>query len=262
MLIDSHLHIPHPNYVRSVKELLLDAQADGVEKLVSIGTSLEDSKKTLEFCSSYDNIYCTVGVYPHENLETDLKDIFEGLQALINNHQKKIVGIGECGIDISNAATGVRPLDSQIELFKLQVGLAVEHDLPIVIHNRHGDDQVYSILKKYKDNGVVVRGVMHCFASSWEFAQKMLDLGFYISFSGMITYPSRKDLAEVVKNTPLDRILVETDSPYLPPQPHRGEINEPKYVKIVAEKVAELKNLSFNQVSLATYKNTCDLFSI
>lgn len=260
MLIDSHCHIPHKKYELSTDEILQEASVDGVSHIITIGTSISDSRRTIESVSHIDNVYCTAGVYPHDDTSLSTEDIYERLDNMLHAHKKKIVGIGECGIDMTGWKGG-RSLEEQYDLFQLQIGLAIEKDLPIVVHNRNGDADILEILEKYKDT--TLRGVVHCFTSDWEFAKKVLDLGFHISFTAIVTYPSAGDeLLEVVRRVPSDRYLVETDAPYLPPQGHRGQINYPKYVTMTARKIAEIRNESFEQVSQDTFKNTSDLFKL
>jgi len=172
---------------------------------------------------------------------------------------KKIVAIGECGLDISEW-TNQRPVDEQIALFEMQLELAVKNNLPVVIHNRGGDDVIMSILDPFVKRGLT--GVAHCFSSTWEVATQYLDRGFYLSFSGMITYKARNLVRETAEKVPLDRFLVETDAPYLPPEGFRGKPNEPKNVVEVAKKVAEIRKLEFDKVCDLSYSNTCKLFGL
>lgn len=260
MLIDSHFHLANYGEDITFDDVLVQARSEGVTKFVLIGTEYKENKRVVKTAALYPDVYAVIGAYPHSELKKDLGTIYQELAGVYAESKQKIVGIGECGIDITESTEG-RSIEDQVELFKMQIGFAATEDLPIVIHNRNGDSQVLDLIKKYHSDGVMVRGVLHCFASSWKFAKQMLDLGFYISFSGLITYPSRKELLETVKNIPSDRFIIETDSPYLPPQGHRGETNCPKYVKIVAEKVAEIRNTSFETIADLTYKNACTLFS-
>jgi TatD DNase family protein len=256
MLFDSHCHLPFNK--EQANMILESAKAEDVVKVVNIGTSLEDSKKALEVSKWFDNVYPTLAVYPHEDRDKDIDSLKIELEKLLRD-TKKFVAVGECGIDISENPDG-RPISEQIELFEMQIKLALDHNLPIIIHNRNADEQVIELLNKYKS--AHLSGVAHCFASSWKTAQKYMDLNFYISFSGLITYPSRKSLLETVKNIPLDRFVVETDAPYLPPQGHRGEKNEPKYVRMIAQKVSEVKECPFDTICQNSYKNTHSLFNI
>lgn len=261
MLIDSHCHIPSKYYEIDTSKVIEEALDNDVVKLINIGTSIQDISSTLEISSKYPNIYSALGIYPHEDMDVPLTELRDKLEEYISKDRassKKIVGIGECGIDITDWQGG-RKLEEQIELFEMQIQLAAKHQLPLVIHSRNADETVLSLLEKYK--GQVI-GVAHCFSSSWETAQRYLDLGFYLSFSGMITYKSRSELLETVRNVPEKSFVVETDAPYLPPQGHRGERNYPKYVKIVAEKIAETRNIAINEVCDLSYRNTCSLFKL
>jgi len=258
MLIDSHCHLPHDKYEKSVDDILQECADWGVEKLINIGTSVDENQKVIKISDQYPQIYSSIGIYPHENKEYSIKDLKLSLEENLKMY-KKIVAIGECGIDISNWENG-RLLDEQVKLFEMQVSLAKNNRIPLIVHNRNGDDIVYRILKENSDDRLC--GVVHCFDSDWDFAKKILDLGFYISFTNLITYPKKDNLQEVVKNVPEDRFLVETDAPYLPPQSMRGQINYPKYAKIVAEKVAQVKQKTFEEVSEFSYRNTCSLFNI
>ncbi len=230
----------------------------GVEKLINIGTSIDENQKVIKISKQYPQIYSSIGIYPHENKEYEIKDLEISLKENLKISER-IVAIGECGIDFSNWENG-RSLDDQIKLFEMQVSLAKSKGIPLIVHNRNGDDVVYKILKENYDYNL--RGVVHCFDSDWDFATKILDLGFYISFTNLITYPKKDNLLKVVKNVPENRFLVETDAPYLPPQSMRGQINYPKYAKIVAEKVAQVKQKTFEEVSEFSYRNTCSLFNI
>lgn len=258
MLIDSHCHIPHRKYERSIEQIVKDAQEAGVARLINIGTSLDENKIALETSEKFENVYTAIAIYPHEDLGRDLKDLINHLSAQIDS-SKKVVAVGECGIDITDWPGG-RDLNEQLDLFEMQIQLAIKKKLPLIIHNRNGDEYVLNLLKKYQSQGLY--GVIHCFSSDWEVAKSFLDSNFHISFGGMITYKSRKDLLEVVGKVPEDRILIETDSPYLPPDGFRGQPNEPRNVAVVAAKIAEVRGVSFDKISELTYSNTCKLFNL
>jgi len=258
MLIDSHCHLTHGHYENNLDKVIKDSVDSGVSNFITIGTSVSENIKVIKTAESYENVFCTVGIYPHENQELSMADLQDSLEENLKV-SKRIVGIGECGIDITNR-DGQRKSEDQISLFEMQLSTAIKYDIPVTVHNRNGDEIILNILKKYSDKKL--RGVIHCFDSDWNFARKVLDLGFYISFSNMVTYPKKDTLLEVVKNVPEDRFLIETDAPYLPPQSMRGEINYPKYVKIVAEKVAQIKQKTFEEVSEFSFNNTCSLFKI
>lgn len=258
MLIDSHCHLAHKNYKITLNEILEEASAVSVEKFITIGISIKENLLAIQTAEFSPKVFCSVGIYPHEDKGTSLKDLETSLKENLNKSEK-IVAVGECGVDISNWENG-RSVDKQLEVFEMQIELAKEFHLPIIVHNRNGDEHVLKLLEKHACSEL--RGVIHCFDSNWEFAQKVLDLGFYISFSNLVTYPKKEALLEVVQKVPMDRFLVETDAPYLPPQSLRGELNYPKYVKIVAEKVAQVKQKTFEEVCDWAYKNTCSLFEI
>lgn len=258
MLIDSHCHLVHKNYEIPLEQILSEANENEVGKFITIGTSVKENLIAIETAGRWEDVYCSIGVYPHEDRALEIDYLRNSLRESFEKSQK-IVAIGECGVDVSNWENG-RSLDEQLVLFEMQLELAKEKGLPVIVHNRNGDEDVYKLLKKYSELGV--SGVMHCFTSDWNYAQRILDLGFYISFTNMITYPKKELLLEVVKNVPMDRFLLETDAPYLPPQSLRGKINYPKYVRIVAEKVAQVKQKTLDEVSSCSYENTCKLFKL
>jgi TatD DNase family protein len=262
-LIDSHCHFPHSNYEKSIKEIIAEAKAGGVVKFISIGTSEVENKKSIEVANNFDEVFTSIGIYPHEDLGKSISELREILIKQLDL-SKKIVGIGECGVDVSEWKGG-RKLKEQLEVFEMQVNIACEKNLPLIIHNRNGDKEILEILNERKNklgSAGVPKGAVHCFSSTWEGAKQFLDLGFYLSFSAMITYPSRKTLEEVVKNVPEDKFLLETDSPYLPVQGHRGEVNYPKYVKMIAEKASQIKEKPFEEICRFSYNNTIQLFKL
>lgn len=258
MLIDSHLHLPHGKYEKPLDQVIADAQKAGIDKFIAIGTDKKDNERLIKVCEDFDSVFGTIGIYPHENKEMSLEELEKLVQTQIKM-SSKIIGIGECGIDITGFDAG-RNVPDQIALFEMQLNLCVDKKLPVVVHNRNGDLQVLDLLGRYTKRGLT--GVIHCFDSDWEFAKKVLDMGFYISFSGLVTYPNKPALVEVTKKVPSDRFLVETDAPYLPPQGHRGEVNYPEYVKITAQRVSDIRNETFEKVCEDTVRNTKSLFGL
>jgi TatD DNase family protein len=259
MLIDSHCHLPTNK--EKLLQIIKNARAANVTKIINIGTNLKTSKKALTIAQQFPDVYATVGIYPHDEKNTSIQTLKQNMEPLLT--QPKVVAIGECGIDITSWRKHQRSLESQLELFEMQIKLSIKHNLPLVIHNRNGNTQILKMLQKHSQ----ARGVIHCFSTDWAFAQKILDLGLYISFSGTITYPSGDDILETVKKVPLDRFLVETDAPCLTPQqgavsPRRNKQNEPKYVRLIAAKIAAVKNLSLEEICTLSYKNTCILFGL
>ncbi len=256
-LIDSHCHLPKLSQKEQMEAILLGAKEGGVVKMVNIGTSMEENKKVLEVARAYSQVFATAAIYPHKDMHKSLLDLETYLENFVLENKQDLVGIGECGIDIS-AIEGGRSIEDQLCLFEMQANLAKRHNLPLIIHNRKGDAHVLEILSGVRPQ----KAVIHCFSSSWEFAQKILNLGYYISFSGFITYPSKEALLETVQKVPNDRFLIETDSPYLSPEGYRDKKNEPKYVKLVAEKVALVKGISVEEVAKYSTQNANNFFGI
>lgn len=258
-LFDSHCHLSQSKYNMTPREVVDDAKTEGVVGFINIGTSLYHNSRVIKVAEEIEGVWASCAIYPHEELRKDLQKVLSELEKQLSS-SKKAVAVGECGIDVSDGWSGGRALEEQVEIFEDQLKLAVKHNLPVIVHNRGGDEIILGLLKKYVASGL--KGVMHCFSGNWETAQKFLDLGFYLSFSGMVTYPSRRELHEVAKLVPEDRFVLETDAPYLPPQGRRGEVNFPKYVKMVAEKVAQLREKSVEGVAAAATQNTKKLFHL
>ncbi|MDE3119389.1 MAG: TatD family hydrolase [Nitrospirota bacterium] len=233
MLIDTHAHLDDARYDADREAVIARAREAGVDTFVSIGCDLATSKSAVDLAGRYPFVYAAVGVHPHEvkHIEDGWYDEFRRLAA-----HKKVVAYGEIGLDYHYNHS---PPKLQRERFREQVGLAKELRLPLVIHTREAQEDTIAILKE--EHAGQVGGVFHCFSGDAWLAKDALDLGFYLSFSGVITFPSATMLRDIVKTVPLDRILVETDCPYLTPVPHRGKRNEPAFVKLVAEKIAEVK---------------------
>ncbi|HOM78341.1 MAG TPA: TatD family hydrolase [bacterium] len=256
-LIDSHCHLPTVQEKDSLNHVLMEARDWGVIKMLNIGTSIAENEKVLEIACLFANVSAAVAIYPHKDLERSVDELKTYLTEFIAKNREDLVAIGECGIDISSLAGG-RSLNDQIELFSMQAGLAKDFNLPLIIHNRKGDLQVLEVLRKIRPR----KAVIHCFSSTWDFAQEVLNMGYFVSFSGFITYDSKSHLLETVKNVPMDRFLVETDSPYISPKGHHAEKNEPKYVRLVAEKVAVVKGTSLEKVALHSTANAQSFFGI
>ncbi len=258
MIIDSHCHLQDEKYIDDIDQVIKNATDSGVKKLICIGTSLDDSKEAIKIAEKFPEVYAVIGIYPHESVpNSDFRLELEELSA-----NKKVVAIGECGLDYTNMdKPETNSKEVQKELFRKQLGLAVQLGLPVVIHNREADEDTIFELSRYKETQKL-RGVFHCFTQNLELAKKVIDLGFYISFTAIITYPSAKHLVEVAKNIPREKVLIETDAPYLPPQTERGKRNEPKNVRIVAEKLAEIWGISVEEVAKITTKNASTLFSL
>ena len=217
--------------------------------MITPGTTIESSKNCVNIASEYDSVFAAVGVHPHDadNAETDY---LSSLKELADD--RSVVAIGEIGLDFNkNYSTP----EAQSEIFRSQIKLARELDLPMIIHNRDSDELMEEILLSEG----YFKGVIHCYTGGLEFAKKLVEMGFLLGFTGIATFGVR-ELEEVIKWMPSDRLLVETDGPYMTPVPHRGKRNEPSYVMHVAEKIAELKEISFEQLADLTTKNCLTLF--
>jgi len=256
MLIDSHCHLSELSN-DELQEVLNQAKENGVEMLIAIGAGygFDDNLKTLELTLKHENIYCALAMHPH-----DAKDVtdenFQTLHKLILENEK-VRAVGEIGLDYHYMNS---PKEVQLDVLRKFTQMALEVKKPLVIHDRDCAFACVDILTEEKADRV--GGVVHCFTGNQELADKYLDLGFYVSFSGIITFKKSSELRDVVKNVPLERMLVETDSPFLAPMPYRGKKNQPSYVKHVAECVAEVKGISFEEVAKITRENTIKFFNL
>ncbi len=251
-LIDTHAHLDDKRLYNNVSELINRAKKKGVTKIINIGITVESSEKSIELAKNYDEVYASVGIHPHDAKNAP-KGYIDRLRSMAS--QEKVIAIGEMGLDFFK---NISPQQEQKDVFKEQLQLAKELNLPVIIHDRDAHEEVIEILKDY--NGV--RGVFHCFSGDAEVASKVLELGFYISFTGTITFKKADKLREVVRKTPMDMMMIETDCPYLAPEPFRGKLNEPAYVRLVGEAVAEEKNLHFDKVAEITTRNAVEFFNL
>lgn len=267
-MIDVHCHLNFHAYVHDFDDCIKKASINGVTHIINVGTKLDSSEKAVELAQDYDNLYAIVGVHPHHADKHDVSsDWLEKLNDLAR--QPKVVAIGEIGLDYYRyQSNGIVDPKTQKEFFEAQIDLAHKHNLPIQIHNRHAGGDIIEILSAHKN---LLRtqypGMFHCFAGSKEILRKALDLGFLIGFDGNSTYPGlapleTTTLSDLAIATPLDRIVTETDSPFLTPIPHRGTRNEPRYVIIVGEFLAKIKGVSFEKFNQETTANAKNLFQI
>jgi len=254
MLVDSHCHLNFPEFRDNIKEVVQNARENGVKLLLTVNTKLVEAKDLQEISGKYDNVFHSVGVHPHEADDYFHLDLVKTLGELLEN--PKAVGIGETGLDYYYEHSNRQ---NQIESFNRHLEASCTYDCPVIIHTRDADEDTISCIDSFQNKSV--RGVFHCFSGSIELAKQALDRGFYLSFSGIITFKKSDELREVVRFAPMDRILVETDSPFLAPVPYRGKPNQPAYTKINAEKIAEIKGVDFEKVCEATTNNFFDLFT-
>ena len=247
-LIDTHAHIYSDDYSDRIDDVIQAAEDNGVEKIISIGVDLPSSEECLKLAEKYPSVFATCGIHPHEAKKAPKGYLYELEQ--FYEHQK-VVAMGEIGLDYHYDFSDRK---TQRKIYQEQLEMANSLDLPTVVHCRESDDDILSGILESGHNS----GVIHCFASGLDFAEKILETGFYLSFTGMITFV--KELEEVVREVPLDKMMVETDSPYLTPKPFRGKKNEPAYVLHVAEKIANLKDISLEEVAESTTKTAYSLF--
>lgn len=242
-MFDTHAHLL---YFDEVDEIINSMNSDGLDNIVTIGTTIEDSEDSLKLAEKYNNIYATVGIYPeYANLTTE--EDFERLKELAKH--EKVVAIGEIGLDYH---TDIFDAEAQQKLFIRQLEIADELGLPFCIHCRKAVEDVYKILSEHK-HLIRYGGIMHCYSEGKDWVHKFLELGMYISFSGNITY--KKSDRSFLKEIPLDRIVVETDAPYLTPEPYRGKENRPAYVNLVAQRIADELEMSFEEFDKIVTKN-------
>lgn len=254
MLFDTHVHLNAEQFNEDLQEVINRAQAEGVSTMVVVGFDRPTITKAIELCETYDFIYASVGWHPVDAIDMTPADL-EWLREL--SAHPKVVALGEMGLDYHWDKS---PKDIQKEVFKKQIQLAKEVKLPIIIHNREATSDIVEILKE--SGAAEVGGIMHCFSGSVETAKECLDMNFYISLGGPVTFKNAKKPKEVAEAIPLERLLIETDCPYLAPHPYRGKRNEPAFVKLVAEQIAELKGISYEEVAKATTENAKKLFDI
>lgn len=257
MLIDSHVHLDDSRYDDDRDDVFRRAQAAGVEAFVTIGCDLATSQAAIALAEAHPTVFATIGVHPHEAKEIE-PNWYEAFRSLA--HHPKVVAYGEIGLDYHYDHS---PRAVQRQRFREQIQLARELRLPLVIHTREAQEDTVSILRE--EGAANVGGVFHCFSGDTWLAKDALDLGFYLSFSGVLTFKNATMLREIVETVPLDRIMVETDGPYLTPVPHRGKRNEPAFVQHVARTLTEILGRgtqSFESIAHATVENTKRLFKI
>ena len=250
MLIDTHCHLFFDEIKQDLSSVLKRAADLGVTKFICVGTNIEDSKQSYNLALNHENIFSTAGVHPHDTEEV-AENYIDELYNLLKN--KKVVAVGEIGLDYFKELSDI---SVQKKIFAEQLELAQKINKPIVFHNRDSDDDIINTLSEFPN----VYGVAHCFSSTYDVAKKLIDMGFYISFSGNLTFKN-SHLPDVAKRLPIDRLLVETDSPFLSPVPHRGKTNEPGRARFVADLLARLHNLSINEVAHITTTNAKAIFN-
>jgi TatD DNase family protein len=253
-LIDSHCHLDFPDFADELDEVVERAQVAGVERLVTISTRVRQGARLVEISERFPNIYFTIGTHPHQAAEEPELDT-----AAIRSFaaHPKCVGIGEAGLDYHY---DYAPRDLAARVFRAQIATARELGLPLVVHARDADEDVATILREEMAAGSF-QAVLHCFTSSRALAETGLELGLYVSFSGVLTFKNSRELRAIARDVPLDRVLVETDAPFLAPVPHRGRRNEPAFVVETARALAEARGVDSSIIAAATRANTLRLFA-
>ena len=249
MMIDTHCHINDIKYNSDIKEVISRAVESGVEKMICVGTDLKTSERALELANKYDEIYATVGYHPHESKDAQKGYLYE-FEEMSKN--PKVVAIGESGLDYHY---NISPEDIQKKIFREQIELSQDIKLPIIMHNRNSSNDLLSIIESTN----LEYGVVHCFSENWEVANQLISKNIKLSFTGMVTFV-KDPIHEVLEKIDLKDFFLETDSPYLAPTPHRGKRNEPSLIKFIADYIANVKQISSEEIIEQTTKNAFDFF--
>jgi TatD DNase family protein len=253
MFVDSHAHLQWASFDNDRKNVLERAKENCVTRIVNIGFDIAGSLKGVKLAENHKGLYATVGIHPH-SANTLNKKIVDKLRELATN--PKVVAIGEIGLDYYR---NLSPKEVQRQAFETQLALAQELELPVVIHDREAHDDILQVLSRFKGR---VKGVMHCFSGNKEMAQQCIDLGFKISFNGTITYPKNRELREIAKRIDLKHMLLETDCPFLAPQEVRGKRNEPSFLPMIAQEIANLKGISVDDLAEITTRNAEEILKL
>ncbi|MCX6812201.1 MAG: TatD family hydrolase [Candidatus Berkelbacteria bacterium] len=261
MLIDTHTHLDFPDFKNEVHEVLGRAGENDVGRIINVGVDFESSKKSVDLARKYPEIFAAVGVHPHSanDLDIETKQRLFTLAA-----HPKVVAVGEIGLDYyylkrSSQFSKYPTREKQIFCFEQMLDLSIELRKPVIIHCREAESDIYAILKSYQKD---IRGVLHCFSGDNEFAKKILELGMAISFTGNITFGRDSSREVLIESIPLGAMMIETDCPYLAPEPYRGKRNEPAFVVRVAEEIARIKKVSLTEVERTTTKKAMTLFGL
>lgn len=255
MLVDSHCHLDFPDFGDDLDDVVARAGAAGIDYMVTICTHVSRFARVRAVAERFANVFCTVGIHPHQAATEDLVGVDD--LARLADHPK-VVGIGETGLDFYYEHS---PRDVQERQFRAHVRAARETGLPLIVHTRDADDETVRVMAEEYEEGGPFPGLIHCFSAGPELARRALDMGLYISISGILTFKNAVELRETVKDVPLDRLLVETDAPFLAPVPKRGKRNEPAFTALTAAALAELKGVSGDAMAAATTDNFFRLFA-
>ena len=251
-MIDSHCHLDHEPLFSDLKNVIKRSKKIGIKRLLTISTSIESFSRVKEIVNKDDIIFGTIGIHPHETNRNKINSEFF-IKNL--NENKKIIGIGETGLDFYYDNSD---RDKQIESFKIHIEAALKANIPLIIHSRNAEEKTFDILNEYKKEKLKI--LMHCFTGSQKFAEQLLEFNSYFSASGIITFKNSTELQKTFKFLPLDKILIETDSPFLAPVPNRGKKNEPSFIDFTATKLAEIKGIEKSEIIKITSDNFNNLF--
>tara|TARA_B100000401_G_C52755764_1_gene695612 strand:- start:416 stop:1174 length:759 start_codon:yes stop_codon:yes gene_type:complete len=251
-MIDSHCHLDHEPLLSDIDNVIIRSKSAGITKILTICTTLNSFDKIKKLVLKDKIIYGTYGIHPHET-KNDIVNSELIINEIISND--KIIGVGETGLDFYYNNSDK---ETQIKSFKTHIEASIELNIPLIIHSRSAENETFNILNNYKNDNLKI--LMHCFTGSQKFAEKLLDLNAYFSASGIITFKNSQDLQKTFQLIPLDKLLIETDSPFLAPEPNRGKKNEPSFVKFTGKKLADLKNISFEDLVNSTTNNFNKLF--
>ena len=251
-MIDSHCHLDHEPLLSDIDNVIERSKSAGITKILTICTTLNSFDKIKKLVLKDKIIYGTYGIHPHET-KNDIVNSDLIINEISNND--KIIGVGETGLDFYYDNSDK---ETQIKSFEIHIKASIDLNIPLIIHSRSAENETFDILNKYKNDDLKI--LMHCFTGSQKFAEKLLDLNAYFSASGIITFKNSQDLQKTFQLIPLDKLLIETDSPFLAPEPNRGKSNEPSFVKFTGKKLADLKNTSFEDLVNSTTNNFNKLF--
>jgi TatD DNase family protein len=254
MLIDSHSHLEMPDFRKDLETVIQRAKESGVEYIFTVGTEKKDWMRALEIAHSNPSVYAILGVHPHNAKEID-EETYPTLRKLCRD--EKVRAYGEIGLDFYR---NLSPRDVQLKRFREQIVLAKELRLPIVVHDREAHEETLEVLKS--ERAEECGGIIHCFSGDYEMAKECIEMGFYISIPGTITFKNAEGFQEIIKRLPLESLLIETDAPFLAPVPFRGKRNEPSYVRYTAQKVAEIKKISFDKLAEVTTENALRVYRL
>ncbi len=252
MYIDSHVHLNSDALYENLDFYIQKAHKQQVSHMIVIGFDEQTNKRAIEIAEKYPNIYATVGFHPTE-AKSITADDFNVLKTYLKHD--KVVAIGECGLDFYWDKDNEK---AQLDVFRTQIELSKKYNLPLIIHMRDASEKTFNLLEEYAP----VKGIMHCYSGSAEMAERFLKLGLHISLGGPVTFKNAKTPKEVAKMVPLDKLLIETDAPYLTPHPYRGKQNDSSYIPLIAREIARIKSLSIEKVAQATTDNALKLFNI